>query len=154
MKSPSWLRGKSESGGLVVTECEIAQFRINRFLYQLIGADWEWKSKLSWSDQQWKALVESENHRTWMAYLSGSVAGYFELSKDESDVEILAFGLAPPFIGKGFGGYFLSYAVKSAWSWEGAERVWLHTSSLDHPRALPNYEAGGFKLYREETADR
>ena len=147
MKSPSWLRGKSESGGLVVTECEIAQFRINRFLYQLIGADWEWKSKLSWSDQQWKALVESENHRTWMTYLSGSVAGYFELSKDESDVEILAFGLAPPFIGKGFGGYLLSYAVKSAWSW-------LHTSTVDHPRALPNYEARGFKLYREETADR
>ena len=154
MKSPSRLRVKSESGGLVVTECEIAQFRINRFLYQLIGADWGWKSKLSWSDQQWQSLVESENHRTRMAYLSGSVAGYFELSKDESNVEIIAFGLAQPFIGKGFGSYFLSYAVKSAWSWEGAERVWLHTSSRDHPRALPNYEARGFMLYREETADR
>jgi GNAT superfamily N-acetyltransferase len=154
MQSSSWLKEKCESKGLVVSECEVAQFQVNRFLYQLIGEDWEWKSKLSWADGQWRSLVESENHRTWMAYLNGSVAGYYELSKTESDVEILAFGLAPPFIGKGFGGYFLSYAVKSAWSWVGAERVWLHTDSLDHPRALQNYCARGFKIFREEPANR
>lgn len=89
-----------------------------------------------------------------MAYLSGTVAGYYELTKNESDVEILAFGLAQPFIGKGFGGYFLSHAVKSAWAWEGTNRVWLHTSSFDHPRALSNYCARGFKNYSEETVDR
>ncbi len=154
MLSSSWLREKSESQELIVGECDVAQFQINKFLYLFVGEDWEWKSKLSWSDSQWKTLVESENHRTWMAYCKGSVAGYYELCQNQSDVEILAFGLTPQFIGKGYGGVLLSHAVKSAWAWEGASRVWLHTDSLDHPRALQNYEARGFKIFREETADR
>jgi len=28
--------------------------------------------------------------------------------------------------------------------------VWLHTCTLDHPRALANYVAGGFRVVREE----
>jgi hypothetical protein len=32
----------------------------------------------------------------------------------------------------------------------GAERVWLHTCSLDSPAALPSYERRGFRRYHEE----
>jgi len=33
----------------------------------------------------------------------------------------------------------------------GASRVWVHTCTLDHPGALPNYIARGFRVYKEET---
>jgi hypothetical protein len=31
-----------------------------------------------------------------------------------------------------------------------AHRVWLHTCSLDHPAALPNYMKRGFTLFKTE----
>ena len=67
-------------------------------------------------------------------------------------VEIAYFGLLPEFIGRGAGRSLLAAAINRAWSWRGTTtRVWLHTCSLDHPRALPNYLAAGFRVVREES---
>jgi GNAT superfamily N-acetyltransferase len=152
MTSPDELAEKTESHGLVVTEAEINEYRFNRYLYQLVGEQWQWTDKLSLPEEVWKAYVESPNLRTWVGYYQGSIAGYYELeSKADGEVELAYFGLAPDFIGKGFGGYFLSQAIKSAWSISGAQRVTVHTCTLDHPRALKNYQARGFVVYKEET---
>ncbi len=154
MKSPFSLKEKTESNGLHVYECEIKQFQFNRFLYQFIGEAWAWKNKLSWSGEQWKAYVENDNLRTWVAHYKGSPAGYYELQQqDHSNVEIVYFGLALKFIGQGFGGYLLSHAIKAAWKWGNTKRVWVHTCTLDHPNALHNYTARGMEIYRVETAD-
>ena len=152
MKSASALKDRNDSHGLQIFECEIKQFQFNRFLYQLVGADWEWIDKLAWTNDQWKAFAENENLRTWVGYYKGSPAGYYELQQqDDGDVEIAYFGLAFKFIGKGFGGYLLSHAIKSAWDWEGTRRVWVHTCTLDHPTALQNYKARGLEVYKVET---
>lgn len=152
MKSGSLLKDKNNSYGLKIFECEIKQFQFNRFLYQLVGEDQEWFDKNTWSDEQWKEFAENENLRTWVAYYKGSPAGYYELQQqDDGDVEIAYFGLAPKFIGKGFGGYLLSQAIESAWDWKGTKRVWVHTCTLDHPSALQNYKARGLEVYRVET---
>lgn len=153
MNSPSSLNGKADPGGLKVCECGIKQFQFNRFLYQLVGEDWQWTDRLSWPDERWQAYVEDDNLRTWVAYFKGSPAGYYELQKQSGgDVEIAYFGLAPGFIGRGFGGYLLFHAIRSAWAWEGTRRVWVHTCSLDHPGALQNYKARGMEIYKVETA--
>lgn len=55
MKSPSLLKDKKESQELRMQECEIKQFQFDLFLYQLVGEAWEWKDKLPWSNEQWKA---------------------------------------------------------------------------------------------------
>ena len=152
MKSASSLKDKKESKGLQIVESEIKQFQFNRFLYQLVGEAWQWTDKLSWSDEQWTAYAENDNLRTWVAYLRGSPAGYYELQQqDGGDLEIAYFGLAHKFIGQGFGGYLLSQAIKSAWEWRGTKRVWVHTCSLDHPSALQNYKARGMEVYRVEN---
>ena len=152
MKSPSSLNEKTESNGLQVHECEIKQYQFNKFLYQFIGGPYEWTNKLSLSDEQWKAHVENDNLRTWLAQYKGAPAGYYELQKqDNGNVEILYFGLATKFIGQGFGGYLLSHAIKSAWAWEKTKRVWVHTCTLDHPHALQNYKSRGMEVYRVET---
>ena len=104
MTSASALKEKGDLGGLQVQECEHKSFRYNKFLYQLVGATWSWSDKLSWSDEQWMEHAEKDNFRTWVAYYKGSPAGYYELQKQTSgNVEIEYFGLAPGFIGKGYG---------------------------------------------------
>lgn len=155
MTSPSSLKDKADPGGLEIYECEIKQFQYNRFLYQLIGEDWEWTDKNRWPDEQWKAYAENDNLRTWVAYYRGSPDGYYELQQqDGGNVEIAYFGLAPKFIGRGFGGYLLSWAIKTAWALKGTQRVWVHTCTLDHPGALQNYKARGMIVYRVETAEK
>ena len=44
----------------------------------------------------------------------------------------------------------LTEAAEAAWAL-GASRVWLHTCTLDHPGALANYLARGFRPFRTET---
>ena len=78
-------------------------------------------------------------------------AGYFELEREEDgSVQVAYFGLLPEFVGRGLGKYLLTRAVEEAFDL-GASRVWLHTCTLDHPGALPNYLARGFRKTREET---
>ncbi|WP_079203973.1 GNAT family N-acetyltransferase [Pseudomonas sp. CC6-YY-74] len=152
MHSPEQLRPKPLPAELHIVECRIKQFQFNRFLYQLVGEPWAWTDKLNWSDAQWRALVEQANHRTWVAYHQGAIAGYYELLRDaEGAVEILYFGLAEAFFGQGFGGPLLSHALQAAWLWPDTTRVWVHTCSLDHPSALANYRARGLQLYREDV---
>ena len=152
MTSPSSLQAKPQPEGLSVVEAELKEFRLNRYLYQLVGEPWEWRDKLSLSDEQWREYAERDAVRTWVAYYRGTIAGYFELVKETPDeVEIMYFGLAPKFVGKGFGGYLLSQAIEAAWSWEGTKRVWVHTCTLDHEAALANYKSRGMTLYKTEV---
>lgn len=154
MNTLNELNPKLESKGLTITEVGIKNFRFNRFLYQYVGEPWEWTDKLTHSDELWKTYAESPMVSTYVAYYRGAIAGYFELQNTPSgDVEIKYFGLAEDFIGKGFGGYLLTCAIKSAWSLPDSKRVWLHTCSLDHPSALQNYKARGFKFYKEEVEE-
>jgi len=133
---------------LWVREASVKQWEFNRFLYLLVGRDWSWNDKRHWSDQQWRDYAEADNLRTFGAFYDGSVAGYFELRSDDArEVEIAIFGLAPKFLGRGFGGVMLTNALEEAWR-RRPERVWLHTCSLDHPAALANYQARGMTIYK------
>lgn len=132
---------------LSLVECLSPQYQYNRFLYQLVGEQWQWTEKNQWSNQQWQDYAEAPNLRTWVAYHRGTPAGYFELqSQDQGNIEIVYFGLASAFIGRGYGSYLLDEAISQAWQWQ-AKRVWVHTCSLDHPHALANYQKRGMTLY-------
>jgi GNAT superfamily N-acetyltransferase len=153
-RSPSALRAKNDAKGLEVRECGVKQFQFNRFLYQFVGGPWKWTDRLCWTDAQWTDYAENDNLRTWLACLNGAPAGYYELQKQEDgDIEIVLFGLAERFHKLGLGGYLLSHALQSAWSWDGTTRVWVHTCNHDHPYALKNYTARGMELYRTEITD-
>ena len=66
---------------------------------------------------------------TWQA----APAGYFELKRCEDDsVEVAYFGLLPEYLGRGWGKH-------------------LHTCTLDHPAALPNYMQRGFRQVQQES---
>ena len=49
----------------------------------------------------------------------------------------------------GLGGWALTESVRRAWA-SGTKRVWVHTCDLDHPTALANYLARGFRVFQTE----
>ena len=112
--------------------------------------------RMAWSDAQWEEELSRPGVRAWVARVYGDIAGLVELeAEDSGDVGIVAFGLVPALVGKGFGGDFLTQATRLAWSLESPagvrpKRVWLQTSSRDHPHARPNYERRGFRAFRTE----
>jgi GNAT superfamily N-acetyltransferase len=154
MFDPGQLQAKRcPEPALRIAECVLRQPDLCRFMYQWVGRDWHWKERLVWSDDQWAEYMANENTRMWMAYLQGSIAGYFELNRqDEEMVEIGYFGLLPECGGRGYGGYMLTEAIRLAWDW-GAKRVWVHTCTLDHKDALSNYLARGMKIYKMLTIE-
>ena len=65
------------------------------------------------------------------------------------DIELAYFGLVPGFIGRKLGPWLLHWVVDAAWARE-PKRVWVHTCSLDHPKAIAHYQRAGFSPYRQE----
>jgi GNAT superfamily N-acetyltransferase len=122
-----------------------------RYLYTEVGRAYHWVDRLPWTDDQISSYLADPALEFWVLRVGGEIAGYFELKKDEdAAVEIAYFGLLPAFVGRGLGGFLLTRAVERAWAL-GAARIWLHTSSLDHTSALPNYLARGFSIWKQET---
>ena len=136
--------------GLEIRQVGVASPEFNRFLYETVGKQWFWVDRLVWTAREWNQWVDRDDLETWVAWVHGAPAGYFELERQSDDVEIAFFGLLPRFIGRGLGGRLLTEAIRRAWA-IGASRVWVHTCTLDHPNARANYEARGLKVYREET---
>ena len=152
MNTSSELRPKrSGDTRFTVRETAPARWQLNRDMYLLVGGEWDWVDKYEWSDRQWQDYAESDDLRTFIAHFEGDVAGYYELRRDEpNDVEIAYFGLTPAFFGRGLGAALLTDALERAWAWD-AQRVWVHTCTLDHPAALKNYEARGMTVYQRTT---
>jgi RimJ/RimL family protein N-acetyltransferase len=152
MRSPAALKPKRcPDPRFWIKQATVAQWEFNRFLYLFVGGPWTWTDKLNWTDCQWKEYVESGRLWTYVGYYDGSLAGYYELQRDEiGDIEIIYFGLTPHFIGRGLGGVLLTSALEEAWG-RDPKRVWVHTCTLDHPAAVATYQACGMQIYKSET---
>ena len=152
---PSDLIEASPVEGLVLMECIAPAPEVSKFFYQLVGGEWSWVDRLSWSDERWWSWVDRPEQHLWTCWLGGAPVGYFELeSQGAGVVELAYFGLNRRFHGRGIGRWLLARAVDTAWSLPGIERLWLHTCSLDGPAALPNYERIGFTIAGESTEHR
>jgi ribosomal protein S18 acetylase RimI-like enzyme len=122
-----------------------------RYLYAEVGRAFRWTDRLRWTDETIRAHLGTPGLSLWLLTWEAAPAGYFELKPgDGGSVEIAYFGLLPEYIGRGWGKYLLSEAVREAWR-QQATKVWLHTCTLDHPAALPNYLRRGFRAVREES---
>lgn len=121
-----------------------------RYLYTEVGRLYHWIDRLSWTDEEIQAYLAQDTLSLFVLYYEGAPAGYFELLKyDDGSTELAYFGLVQEFLGRGLGKHLLSAAIEQAWR-DGANRVWLHTCTLDDAAALPNYLKRGFKPFKEE----
>jgi len=151
MRHPDDLQPKRvEWPGLRIERLTVPCPEYLKFLHTVIGHAYRWAGREDWTREDWIAYAGREDLETWVAYVGGTPAGYFEMEKHPlGEVHILNFGLIVQFIGQGLGGHLLTAAVERAWEW-GATVVWLSTCSHDHPHALKNYLARGFRIAHTE----
>lgn len=133
---------------LAARQAKIPSPDLNRFFYTAVGGQWYWIDRLPWRYEQWLAYLDRPQVETWVGYWQDTPFGYFELEllPESASVDIAYFGLLPPFIGQGLGGYWLSVAVERGWAL-GVQRIIVNTCSLDHGGALTNYQSRGFSIY-------
>jgi len=125
-----------------------------RHCYQTVGKDFHWRDRWDWTDAEIGAHLAQPEITLHTAARGDTLVGWYELRAvpEDRSVEIAYFGLFPQAIGRGLGKQLLSCAVRDAWATSPPPaRVWLHTCTLDHPAALPNYVARGFRPYKTET---
>lgn len=126
-----------------------------RACYRTVGEAFHWFDRWDWSDDVIATHLADPAIQLFVATRrTGELSGWYELRRapEDDSVEIAYFGIVAAEFGRGFGKHLLSSAVRDAWALRPSPgRVWLHTCTLDHPNALPNYLARGFTPYRTET---
>jgi GNAT superfamily N-acetyltransferase len=125
--------------------------KLYRHCYRTVGEAFHWRDRWDWTDDQITELLLDPNIHLHVATRDGELVGFYELRRvpEDDSVEIAYFGVVQQEIGRGYGKHLLSSAVRDAWALH-PKRVWVHTCTLDHPRALPNYVARGFTQYKTE----
>ena len=137
---------------LTLEKANPPDIELNKFFYKNIGRNHKWVDRLVWDNLKWMSYLKSENVYTYILKLNTDLVGYFELIKDNrlNSSEIAYFGILNEFIGKKYGGYFLSEAIKICFKLN-SRRIWVHTCTLDHKNALQNYLNRGMKIFKKET---
>ena len=146
---PPPLPGPPPLGKTALMRAEACTVSFYRYLYETVGTPWVWFERRLWSDEVLAAELAKQTTEIFVLHAGGVPAGYFELNTAEPrDTELCYFGLAADFIGRGYGKFLLQAALDSAWQ-GNPTRVWVHTCTFDHPRALPLYQRAGFVVYAQ-----
>ena len=125
---------------------------INKFFYRQVGKDQFWRDRLLWSDKEWEKYVGNKSLETGVMKLDGQLIGFYEqqFHAFKNEVELIQMGILKEHQGKKYGSFLLEHIINEAFN-TNAERIWVHTCSLDHKHALDNYLSKGFKIFKEET---
>src|SRR5256712_10926935 len=149
--------GSGEFPDITIARARNPSPELYRTCYRTVGEAFHWFDRWDWSDDEISQhladpAIQLFVARRGMGKQQSDLAGWYELRRvaEDDSVEIAYFGIVAGEFGRGFGKHLLSSAVRDAWALE-PRRVWLHTCTLDHPNALPNYLARGFTPYRKET---
>ena len=135
-----------------LTLSDPVNFQLNKFFYKNIGRNHKWIDRLAWTETQWIDYVSNKNVKTFIFKNKEDLVGFFELiiHLEKQEIEIAYLGLLEEYQNKKLGSYLLSQAIKKSFKYN-ANRVWLHTCSLDHKNALNNYLSRGMKIFKKET---
>ena len=118
-----------------------------RYLYDTVGAPHLWWLRRAMPDGELLQLLRDAAVSVHVLYWEGEPAGFFELERRTTSVNLSYFGLLPHAVGQGMGAAFLRAAVDAAWH-GGTGALTVNTCTADHPAALPNYLRAGFRPTR------
>lgn len=125
-----------------------------RFLYHTAGEAYLWGDRRRMSDDDLAAKISAEAVFVMVLWDHGVPAGFYELDfSDATKTNVNYFALLPGFEGRGLGRYLLQSTIHHAGQ-EKSVPLTLDTCTLDHPVALENYLARGFKILsgQDETS--
>lgn len=120
-------------------------------LYRGIGAPLQWDQRLRMQPSELHSFLVNSTTHLYVLRLAGQAVGLCEFDGvGRPDVELTHFGLIPNVQGQRLGPYLLDRALRSVWSY-APRRVWLHTDTNDHPKALSSYQRAGFQIYAQRA---
>ena len=132
---------------LALMRAENCSVSFYRYLYETVGTPWLWYERRLLDDEALAAQIAKDTTEIFVLYVGGVPAGYFELdTADPRETELAYFGLIPQFIGRKLGPFLLQAAIDRTWT-RPIDRLWVHTRTFDHPRALGYYQQAGFTVY-------
>ena len=140
------------SDNFFLKEADKDKFDLNKFFYKQIGKSYRWIDRLVWDDAKWMSYTNNSNLETYILRENEHLIGFFELifHPETRKCEVAYFGILDQYIGKNYGKYLLSEALRLGFR-KNTKKVWLHTCSLDHKHALKNYLGRGMKIFKSET---
>ena len=121
-----------------------------RSLYRRVGADWLWFSRLQLADDALCGIIRDPAVALYALEYRASDEGLLELDfRQAPECELSFFGVSAPLFGTGAGRWLMNRALELAWA-RPIRRLWVHTCTLDHPRALAFYLRAGFRPFRRQ----
>ena len=116
-----------------------------RDLFRRVGAPWLWFSRLAMSDAELEAIIRDPRVEIYAPLdPADAEVGIVELDfRQPRECEIAFFGLVLELAGKGHGDWLMAQTLALGWRGD-VQRIWVHTCTLDHPRALDFYRRNGF----------
>lgn len=128
-----------------------------RALYRKVGEDWLWFSRTSMSEAGLVSIIQDPLVEVYALKQAEGETGLLELDfRDPDNAELAYFGVAPGHEGTAAARFMMNQALTRVWTRQPAtRRLFVHTCTLDHPRAVAFYQRSGFAPYQRavEIAD-
>lgn len=113
-------------------------------IYRVLGERWLWWSRLAAPRESIVALLDRPDVEAYALTCRGEDAGLLELDfRDIQAAELAFFGVYEPLIGTGAATWLMAQAIDKAWD-RSPPRLFVHTCTFDHPRAVHFYQRNGF----------
>lgn len=121
-----------------------------RTLFAAVGTEWLWQSRLAMDETDLRVILDDDRVQVFALEHSGCDAGLLELDfREGADVELAFFGLSAALQGTQAARWMMNQALQMVFA-RPLKRLWVHTCTLDHPRALAFYRRTGFRPYAQE----
>ncbi|GAC1549637.1 MAG: GNAT family N-acetyltransferase [Candidatus Velthaea sp.] len=150
MHARAQLRPDSDPAPWTIERTRTPDLTRYRNLYRSIGMEYLWGSRLRLDDSALHAIVNDPNVAVYVLRDGERDAGIAELDfRLARACELVYFGVEGALIGRGAGGWLMNRVIERAWA-APIDRFWLHTCTLDHPRAAAFYRRAGFTAYKRQ----
>jgi GNAT superfamily N-acetyltransferase len=146
---------KGDVSELILTRVNAPDPDWYRDIFGLIGRDLLWFSRLRMTDAELRIIIQHPEVEVFVLRKNGRDVGLLELDfREPGQCELAFFGLTEELVGSAAGRLLMNAAIERAFA-KPIKRFWVHTCTLDHPRALPFYIRSGFAAYERmiEIAD-
>ena len=115
-----------------------------RDLFRRVGQDWLWFSRLRMEDAALASILHDPLVELYALSVAGQDEGLLELDcRTAGAIELAFFGVTSALIGKGAGSWLMQQALTLGWA-KKPQRLWVHTCTFDHAKALSFYQQHGF----------
>jgi len=142
------------AGEALVVPCDGAAIARERLvpepylaLYRAVGGPMDWDERLRLPPATLRRLLADPAMHLYILRRDGEAAGLCEfVGVGGADIELANFGLVPAAQGRRLGPFLLNHALRAVWR-HRPKRIWLHTDTNDHPKAIATYQRAGFRIY-------